>query len=369
MRIAVDIRSLLEKNRAGVSLYTLNLLRELAGTGAHEYALFCNSSKLPFPADAPKDGRTSHHFTHYPNRLLNASFAFSRWPKIEQLVDGADAVYLPNLNFIATDKPLVVTVHDLSFERYPQFFSLKQRLWHRLVNAEQMIKRAHQIIAVSEHTKDDIMESFGIPALRVHVVPPAVSDEYYCRPPQETSAVREKYSLPGNFILYLGTLEPRKNVAGLIEAFNALNEDVDLVIAGGEGWLYQQIYRAVEQSPKRERIKFIGYVAEEDKPALYSAAAVFAYPSYYEGFGMPALEAMACGTPVMASHTSSLGEVVGDAGLLVNPASTEEMVMALEAILTDGQLGQTLHDRGVERAKQFRWEDSAQKLLRVFEEI
>jgi glycosyltransferase involved in cell wall biosynthesis len=370
MRIAVDIRTLLEINRAGVSLYALNLLRNLTLTGAHEYALFCNSSRLAFPTDAPAEsGRVSHHFSSIPNRLLNLSFVFCDWPKIEKMVGGADAVYLPNLNFIATDKPLVVTVHDLSFLRYPQYFSLKQRLWHGLINAERMIGRAVAVVAVSEHTKRDIIDLFAIPERKIHVVSPAVGSEYYCRPPQETSAVRNKYGLPDRFILYLGTLEPRKNVTGLIEAFNRLPDDAGLVIAGAKGWLYKDIYAAAERSPKKDRIRFIGYVDERDKPALYSAATVFAYPSFYEGFGMPALEAMACGTPVVTSHTSSLSEVVGNAGLLVNPGVTDELVMAAESILHDQQFSRRLSELGIERAKLFTWEESARRLEGVFDTI
>jgi len=368
MRIAVDIRPLLERNRAGVSLYTLNLVRELAKKGAHEYALFCNSSRLPFPADAPTGQSVSQHFSRYPNRLLNASFAFLGWPKLERLVGGADLVYLPNLNFIATAKPFVVTVHDLSFVRYPKFFSAKQRLWHQLVNPERMIKKAAAVVAVSQHTKEDIMESFGVSEERIHVVPPAVSNEYYCRPAQERAAVRDKYGLPAKYILFLGTLEPRKNVIGLIEAFSQLDTDAELVIAGGQGWLFRKIFAAAERSTKRDRIKFIGYVDEADKPALYSAASVFAYPSFYEGFGMPVLEAMACGVPVVASHTTSLGEVVADAGLLVNPANSEEIAFALKS-LDNQQLRHRLHQGGIWRAQKFTWQNSAEKLERMFAEI
>jgi len=365
MRIAVDIRPLLEKNRAGVSLYTLNLLQELAKNGAHEYALFCNSSRGNFPVDVPRGSTVSNHFSRYPNRLLNASFAFLHWPRLETLTAGADLVYLPNLNFVATGRPLVTTVHDLSFIRYPEYFSAKQRLWHRAINAERMIRRSSAVVAVSEHTKDDIMELYDLPAERIHVVSPAVGPEYFCRPPHEQTAVREKYNLPTKFILFLGMLEPRKNVTGLIEAFNQLDDDTDLVIAGSPGWKFRQIFAAADRSPKRKRIKFIGYVDETDKPALYSSAWAFAYPSHYEGFGMPVLEAMACGTPVVASHTSSLGEMVADAGLLVNPGKPDEIAFALQS-LQDQRLHDRLHQSGIWRAQQFTWQKSARALENIF---
>lgn len=366
MRIATDIRPLLEKNRAGVSLYTLNLLCEAVKHTENEYALFCNSSKLPFPEDAPSGANVEQFDTNYPNRMLNALFALCHWPKVETLVNRADIVYLPNLNFIATDKPLVLTVHDLSFFRYPEFFTCKQKLWHRLINVERMIGRATSIVAVSEHTKTDIIETFGVPEEKVRAVTPGISKEYYCRPPHEKAQIRKKYGLSENFILYLGTLEPRKNVNGLIRAYDMLEQDIDLVIAGTPGWLYKDIFDAAKKSPKNERIKFIGYVKEEDKPALYSSARIFAYPSHYEGFGMPVLEAMACGTPIVTSNNSSLGEVVGNAGLLCNPEKNEEIVMALDAILESPGFEDRLRKNGLSRAENFSWSDSADRLRETF---
>jgi glycosyltransferase involved in cell wall biosynthesis len=366
MRIAVDIRALLGRNRAGVSLYTLQLVQRLTERGAHDYALFCNSSRLPLPTDAPVGPNVSQHFKHYPNRLLNGLFAFLNRPRIESLVGGADLVYLPNLNFIATNRPLVITVHDLSFRRYPHFFSNKQKLWHKLINIEKMIKKAEAVVAVSEHTKDDLLESFNIPAERVHIVTPAADRKYHPCTEKEIAIIRQKYNLPAEFILYLGTLEPRKNVVGLIAAFNQIKTGADLVLAGGKGWLYQHIYQAAKQSPKNKKIKFLDYIDEKDKPAVYSAATIFAYPSFYEGFGMPALEAMACGTPVVASNTSSLGGVVADAGLLVNPAQQNEIAAALDELLTNQTLHSELSARGLKQASRFSWDKSATDLEKVF---
>jgi glycosyltransferase involved in cell wall biosynthesis len=317
--------------------------------------------------DAPPEGiNVKHDYRRWPNKVLNAGFAFLRYPHIDRMVGGADVLYMPNLNFAAASCRIVVTVHDLSFYRYPEFFSPRQRLWHRLVNADSLLKRAGVVIAVSRHTKDDIVETFGIDQKKIRVVTPAVSGEFRPRDEKRTSAVRRKYALPDRFILYLGTLEPRKNVEGLIRAFDLAETDIDLVIAGGRGWMYDRIFRAAEQAKKRERIRFLGYVDEWDKPALYSAAEAFAYPSFYEGFGMPALEAMACGTPVIASHASSLGEVVGDAGLLINPAKPEEIAYAIDGLMSDSALRERFRAKGMERSESFSWEKGAKELESAF---
>lgn len=366
MRVAIDIRPLLEEKRGGVSIYAAETARVLAARGGHEYVLFSNGRKR-VPADVPPESSgVKHRFFRYPNRLFNASLAFLGTPTVERLTGEVDAVWLPNLNFVATKKPLAVTVHDLSFVRHPKFFSAKQRLWHRLVDARGTLRRADAVIAVSEHTKADVAETFGIDPGRIHVVHPAAGHEFRPQSPADVARVRAAYGLPEHFFLFLGALEPRKNITGIIDAFSRVSGDAHLVIAGGNGWLYEDIYRRAKSSPKADRIRFIGYVAEGDKPALYGAALGLIYPSFYEGFGMPPLEAMAVGTPVVASHVSSLGEVVGDAGLLVDPYVTGEIAEAMTAIATDDALSRMLRERGLARAKKFTWEESADRLERIF---
>lgn len=368
MRIAIDIRPLLEPNRAGVPTYTAEMTRALAASGRHDYALFLNAARLAVPADVPPmSPRLSHRFFSYPNLLLNGGFAFLRAPTIERLVGGIDAVYLPNLNFVATEKPAVVTVHDLSFVRYPRFFTPKQRLWHSLVGARRTLRRAAAIIAVSEHTKRDIIEIFGVPEDRVNVASPGIDPRYRPQSPEEIARVRSKHGLTAPFYLFLGSLEPRKNIEAIIAAHERSATDADLVIAGGKGWLYDGIFRRAAASKKRDRIRFLGYVADADKPGLYAAALALVYPSFYEGFGMPPAEAMAVGTPVVASRAASLSEVVADAGLLVDPYDHGELADAMDAIAREPALAALLRERGLERAKRFSWDASAAVLERVFD--
>jgi glycosyltransferase involved in cell wall biosynthesis len=370
MRICLDIRPLLEPKRSGVAYYTANLLGALLARPAlagREYVLFLNSANRSRPEplpDAPASVARSYH--HLPNRLLNLSFALAGRPPIEELCGGADAVYLPNLNFCATRRPLIVTVHDLSFVHFPKFFSAKQRLWHAAVRPARLLHQAAAVVAVSEHTKTDVSRAYGIPPEKITVINPAAGPEYRPADAQIMASMRNKYGLPENFFLFLGTLEPRKNIGSVIAALERLPADAHLVIAGGRGWLYRQIFRRAEVSSAAARVHFLDYVADADKPALYSAALALVYPSFYEGFGMPPLEAMACGTPAIVSLASSLGEVVGDAGLLVNPDDVGEIASAMKSIMNEPRLRQELSTAGRQRAARFTWAESARRLDALF---
>lgn len=370
MRIALDIRPMLEPQRCGVSLYTSHIVQELCRNPKHEYRLFCNTRTLAIPGDVPPEGDGVYHsFFRYPNRFLNASIASVRRPFLETLVHDVDAVYLPNLNFVSTKKPLIATVHDLSFMRYPQYFSAKQQLWHKLVSPIRTLKSAAAVVTVSHHTKDDVMELFGIPEDRISVVHPAVSQRYFDVTQEDIEKAKSKFGLQRPYFLFLGALEPRKNIGALIAAFERLGTDTELVIAGGKGWLFKTIFERAKRSPACDRIRFLGYVPDKLKPGLYGGALAFAYPSFYEGFGMPPLEAMAAGTPVISSNATSLGEVVGDAGLLADPHDVTSLTDAMVAMLREPNLRADLIERGRERAQKFTWQEGARRLESVFDSI
>ncbi len=368
MRICLDFRPLLDERRSGVGNYTAGLLTALArrpGTRDLEYVRWANSLKAPAPSDL-SDG-PAPRLTRWPNRLLNATMSIAGWPKIEGLCGGADLIYLPNLNFLATDRPYIVTVHDLSFTRFPQFFSPKQRLWHAAIRPGRLLRRAAAVVAVSEHTKEDIAESYGIAPQKIAVVPPAAGPEFAPAPEAAISSVRLRYGLPPRYFLCVGTIEPRKNLMAAIRSFAALGpSEAVLAVVGGSGYRAATVRAAAAASSATERIRFLDRVPSADLPALYSGAVALVYPSFYEGFGMPPLEAMACGTPVIASHISSLSEVVGDAGLLVDPYRDGDIIDAMSALQQDARLRQTLIERGSERARRFSWEKSAALLESLF---
>ncbi|MBN1584984.1 glycosyltransferase family 4 protein [Candidatus Uhrbacteria bacterium] len=369
----IDIRSLLDRRRAGVGQYAYRLTMALLDrppVPGRQYRLFAPGWKGVLPGDLPEgNGRIGYCRPKIPNRILNAAVSLSGRPRLEDLAGNFDVAWLPNINFSATGRPYAVTVHDLSFIRFPEFFPAKMRLWHAMASPARLFRQAARVIAVSRHTKEDLIETYGIGEERIEIVSPAVGPEFRPAKPEERAAVREKYGLPERFFLFLGTIEPRKNIDGLIEAFGRLKTDSHLVIAGGRGWLWQKTLRQAAISPARDRIHFIDYVDEADKPALYSSAVALTYPSFYEGFGMPPLEAMACGCPVIASFASSLGEVVGEAGLLIDPHDLNELTEAMRLVLEETGLSERLSDSGIVAAKRFDWGTGAERIDSILNDI
>ncbi len=383
MRIGIDVRCLAEGKRTGVEEYTLNLLSELFEHDRdNEYILFFNAWKRSVPdfSWATRYPNVTLKTFRFPNKLLNLCLWYLRFPKLDRLVGGTDVFFLPNLNFSAVSKKtkLVVTAHDLSFELFPETFSWKQRLWHYLVNFRGLLRRADRIIAVSRSTKDDLVAEYGISEKKIAVIHSGIGEQFrpFSRNDPALLAVKEKYRLPYRFILYLGTFEPRKNILSIVQAYEALRsakhpslEKLALVLAGGTGWKDTPLLEAIGQSPYKDSILLPGFIEDEDKAALYNLAGVFVYPSFYEGFGFPPLEALACDVPVITSHSSSLPEVVGDAGVLIDPYQPEELRLALEKVLLEEGFGDRLREKGSERVKLFSWKKTAELTKNVFHSL
>ena len=382
MRIGIDVRCLAEGKRTGVEEYTLALLQGLFESDPlNEYILFFNAWNKAVPdfilECTAKYPRVTLRAFHFPNKLLNLSLWYLRFPKLDRLVGGTDVFFLPNLNFAAVSDQtkLVVTAHDLSFELFPETFSWKQRAWHFFINFRHLLWRADHIIAVSRSTQDDLETQYGILHNKVTVIPSGIGTQFrvMSRNDAELIRVQEKYHLPYRFILSLATFEPRKNIIALIYAYEALRrlgnplfDKYALVIAGTKGWKYEEIFQAIARSPYKESIILPGFIADEDKAALYNLASLFVYPSLYEGFGFPPLEAMASGVPVIVSHSSSLPEIVASAGILIDPYQPDELFQALQHILSDQALADMLRQKGIARAASFSWEKTAQATLAAF---
>jgi glycosyltransferase involved in cell wall biosynthesis len=368
MRIAVDLRSLIEPLPSGITEYTNQISRQFArqGTG-HDFVLFSNSRKElpPYIHDIWSGTSADWKVSHWPNKVFNGSLFFTGWPHLDSLAVGADIFFLPNLNFASFTRhcKVVVTVHDLSFLRHG-FYSPKGKLWHKVIRPVSVLKRAEAIIAVSRSTAIDLLDR--IPSLkgRVSVIHSGVDKKYFNNDQEDSDRVIKKYHLPPKYILFLGTAENRKNLLGLVQAWqkikSGLNCPLALVIAGKP----QDFDQFIDPD-----IQFLGYVPEEDKPGLYRNALIFCYPSFFEGFGLPILEAMACGTPVVASHATSLAEVVGSAGLMVNPYSVAEISRALAQLVSDDKMRKTLSERGMAQARQFSWEMTGRKTLELITSI
>ena len=253
---------------------------------------------------------------------------------------------------------LIVTVHDIIPILYPQYHPLKRALYFKYF-LKPLLKKADKIISVSEATKKDLVGKLNIEERKIKVIHLGVSEKFK---PTEDISVLKKYGINKNYIFFLGTIEPRKNVQRLIEAYNKLECEDKLVIAGGKGW-------GEEVTSNNENIVFTSYVDEKDLPALYSHATLFVYPSLYEGFGLPVLEAMACGTPVITSNISSLQEVSGNAAVLCDPMNVEDIKDKIRLVLDDNQLQESLRVKGLERATKFNWEKCARETEKVYEEL
>ncbi len=268
---------------------------------------------------------------------------------------------------------VVISVHDLAYERYPQFFTRESLLQHRLA-IPLAVRQAAAVLTVSEFSKRDIVRRYRVPPEKVVVAPNAAEPMFRpLRDEAKLAAVRARYGTGARFILCVGALQPRKNLKTLIAVYVRLRRagaiSHKLVLVGREGWLYDDIFAAARASGYADELVFTGYVPDDDLVALYNAADLFVYPSLFEGFGIPPLEAMSCGTPVVTSNASSLPEVVGDAALLVNPLDVEALARAIVDALTDPDLHARLAARGLERAKLFSWETTARTIAAVYREV
>jgi len=266
----------------------------------------------------------------------------------------------------------IVTVHDLSFIRVPECAHPGLRRY--LEDAvPRSVRRADLVLADSRNTKSDLIELLNVPVDKVRVVYAGVEPRFHPLGSDVLEGARARYGLPEHFILTVGTLQPRKNYVRLMDAFALLCRATScphrLMIVGGEGWMYERIYQRAEQPDITNRVIFKGFVEDEALPVLYNLADLFVFPSLYEGFGLPPLEAMACGTPVIASDVSSLPEVVGEAALLVDPLDVEAIAEAMRAGLFDQGLRDKMIGKGLERARQFTWARAAQSLLHIYEEV
>ena len=348
--------------RTGDESYTINLLRELPAAATDLAFAATLRDPAAMPADVPETVR---------RLTLDVASPYRRIPlALPRLALEQDAALLHVQYFVAPRlaMPCVVTVHDLSFTRRPELFGLRDRLLlGGLVPGS--VRRARRVIAVSEFTRGDLIDRYDLPPEHVVAIPNGVSERF--RP--DAAAVieaRERLGLERPFVLFVGALQPRKNAPVLLEAFARLrgHDGLELVLAGGDRGGRAAVQTRIEAYGLGERVRLLGHVAERDLPGLYGAAELLAFPSLYEGFGLPALEAMACGTPVCASSTTGLGEAVGEAGLTFDPSSAEQIAASMALVLESDALAGRLREAGIARAARFTWRASAEATARVYRE-
>ncbi len=373
MRIGIDYTAAVRQG-AGIGRYTRELVRALAELDrSHDYVLFAATGGQRL-TDTAWPSNFQMRAVPLSDRALVILWHRLQLPLWVEFVTGrVDIFHSPDfvLPPVRRAKTLV-TVHDLSFIRYPQCADANLRAYLNKV-VPRSVHRADMVLADSQSTKDDLVELLGVEPARIEVVYPGVEKRFH---PIEDHAllekVRKRYNLPPRFILGLGTLQPRKNFTRLVQAYSSLITHypfLQLVIAGGKGWLYEEIFATVEQLSLEEKVIFPGFVADGDLPALYNLADLFVFPSLYEGFGLPPLEALACGTPVITSDASSLPEVVGEAGLMVEATDVEALAEAMKRVLEDDALRERMIAKGMKQARKFTWEQAAAKLLSLYEAL
>jgi len=357
---------MLGSRETGNETYVVELARSLGAVGDHRYLIYAQAGVDVPRALTEEPALEVRRFKPVPStwRLLRL------YPRLL----AADRTSLAHFTYIIPPRspcPVVVTVHDVSFRRYPQFFSPRVRLVLGLLLGFSM-RQARHVITVSECSRRDIAHFYGIPAARITVTPEAAGEQFQPRGPDEIRAVRHRYGLAERYVLAVGNVQPRKNLPRLVDAFAAVAgevSDLQLVIAGQSAWKGSDTEAAVTAAGVQDRVRFTGYVPDCDLPALYSGAAIFSYPSLYEGFGLPALEAMACGTATITSDRSSLPEVVGDAALTVDPTSTADLARAIHALISDETLQSVYSRRGLSRAGTFSWAATARATAAIYDRV
>lgn len=366
MRIGIDAR-LVYYRQAGISQYTIRLLDEFAAMGADDEFIVLQSrkhrSQLVSAANFQRRGLWTPPHHRFEQILLPLELA------------AVDLDVLHSPDFIPPFRRKcrsVITIHDLNFLLYPHFLTPESASYYGQI--DQAVRQCDYIIAVSESTKRDIIQLTGAPEDKISVVHEAAHPIY--RPLQDEAFIRQaktRLGISRKFILFVSTIEPRKNVPTLLMAYKQLldsyHAEVDLVLAGEKGWLFGEVFALVDKLGLGERVRFLGRVSPEDLLGLYNAAQLLVHPAFYEGFGLPPLEAMACGTPVVASNTSSLPEVVGDAALLVEPTDVDGMTVALWRVLSDGALRQQMSDKGLKRASMFSWRRAAIETMVIYRSL
>jgi len=366
MRIGIDAR-LLNYRKAGISQYILRLLEGLDDLAPDEEVVVLRSRKQPARDLPPTRFGSLPLWTPPHNRFEQFGLRVELARHNLDLLHSPDFIPLFHRRFRS-----VITVHDLAFLLYPQLLTRESARYYGQI--DQAVRSADRIIAVSESTKRDVIRLLGAREERVAVIPEAVNPIY--RPLEDRRAVEEvrhRYNLPERFAIFVGTIEPRKNLTAAMRAVRRLKDqhhtELVLAVVGQWGWLYEDVLEVHRQLHLEDSVRFLGRIPDDDLVALYNAASVLAYPSHYEGFGLPPLEAMACGTPVVVSNTSALPEVVRDAGLMVSPEDDEGLALALLRILSDSELRETLIRRGLQRAADYTVSGMAEKTLALYRSV
>lgn len=368
----VDISAAVH-SRAGLGRYSEELARSLIDAQPERFALFFNQGRggrLPpsissaIPYRHVQLGYKPWRMAIWLGQLARLSF--------NRLVPGATLFHsTEHLLMPLRDVPTVLTVHDLIYKLYPAYHK-RLNYWYLKLSMPLYCRRAGAIIAVSQASKRDIVKHYDVEPSKIHVVYEAASSHFRPSPPARVAQVKQTYQLPEQFLIHLSTIEPRKNLNRLLDVLQALRRsfpNLCLVLAGGKGWLYDEFFAKIEAKGLTDAVRPLGWVPDEDLPAVIAAAALAVQPSLYEGFGLPILEHMACGQVVAASSSSSHPEVGGDAAVYFDPTDEEEMIAVIRRLLTDQEEYRVRQERSLEQAGQFSWQRAARETIAIYDQL
>ncbi|MBE9473255.1 MAG: glycosyltransferase family 4 protein [Chloroflexi bacterium] len=371
MRIGIDATAL-PPQPVGAGNYIIQLIRALAGINANdEYVIFAQQrghALISLPENESFEWIILED-RNPGSRLIWEQTLFPR------LIRKSGVDLLHSLHYtrpVRLPCASVVTFHDMTFFLYPELHTRAKRLFFPLA-IRASARQADALTAISESTRQDAIRVLGISPEKITATQLGVDPAF--RPINDTAAMRkiaEKYDLPDRFILYVGLIEPRKNLPMLINAYKCLidgGENYKLVLVGRYGWMYEDLLRQINNLDLGGMVHFTGYVSQEDLPLVYNLSSLFVYPTIYEGFGLPALEAMACGVPVITTDVSSLPEIVGEAGMLVPVNNVEALYGAMIEVLGDEDLCREMINKGIQRAAKFTWEQTAKLTLQVYQQV
>jgi len=373
MNILVDLRPLMAGNISGVEIYLKNVLQKILKIDQkNHYVLWWNSHhNVSVNIPQFKNKNITYFTTKIPNKILNLSLSLLRYPKIDQWIGKKlgikiDKVFVPDPRPtpVSENCQKIITMHDLSFEHFKYTFSWKTMLWHKMLRPKKENREATKIIAVSQATKEDIIKTYQINSDKIKVIYEA--SDLLTIQKNQIQVVQKKYKLPHKFILTLSTIEPRKNIEGLLGAFQKLKKETNLshklVIVGRHN---EKIFAKVKNLQTEKDLIFTGFISEKDKTALYTLADIFVYPSFFEGFGLPLVEAMQMGCPVVTSNLSVMPEIVSKAGQLVNPYEINSIKEGMRLVLENENLRQQMRKKSFTRAQDFSWEKCARETLEI----
>ena len=368
MRIAIDAHSV-GTGLGGNESYATNLIEALAQIDqANRYTLYVTKREA-----------VERFSNRWPNFVVRSTLPHTPLIRIPLTLSAElrrNPVDVLHVQFTAPPFlpcPVVVSIHDLSFEHLPQTFKWRSRKQLR-ITVRRSVREASQVIALSAHARQDIIDTYKVSPEKVTAIPLAAADHFKpIKNDAELQRVKQTYGIDGDYILTVGAIQPRKNLARLVAAYSRLRRAKPegnlpkLVLAGKCAWLYDETLRAIAELELKESVILTGYVPEKDLPALYSGALCFVYPSYFEGFGLPPLEAMQCGAPVVVGNQTSLPEVVGDAGVLVDPFDVDALAAAITSVISNSNLRTELGVKGQARAKLFEWRETARQTLTIYQ--